>query len=202
MTIARALMMASRWVRYIGGSVAVGGTTLSLPAHQAGDLLVVLSLDGGASTSIPADWTVIFNDSGTRNYCCYKIAESDTETVSHWSTLYSYTRRCSFVWRGARAQSPIGAVSYRQDDYGALTVPAITANHSPSWLACIAGAKPSGVPFTDGGAPTDFPGMTLLLNNSAWRRAWDSNSPKGSLSLTTITAEYAAYVTVCLEIIP
>ena len=205
MTIARALLMASRTVRleYIGESAAVGATTLALPAHQAGDLLVVLYVSSGASASIPSDWTTLFNNSGSRTYGAYKIAESDAETVGNWSTIYSYTRRFSFVWRGANDQSPVGAVSYRYSgDYEKLIFPAITADNARSWLVCIGGAATSYLPFTDGGAPTDFPGMTLRFNASQWRRAWDSDGPKGSLGATTIDTNDAVYLAVCLEITP
>ena len=43
----RASLMGNRQATYIGGSSAIGTATLTLPAHQAGDLLMVMGADGG-----------------------------------------------------------------------------------------------------------------------------------------------------------
>lgn len=202
----RASLMGNRQATYIGGSSAIGTATLTLPAHQAGDLLVVMGADGGDGFNSPAGWTKIVDDQSSPSFVivCYKVAASSSETSGTWSNRIGDTRLAAFVWRGAHSQSPIGASSYRRTAFMSeddIYAPALTANVATSWIACITLAiRYLAEPFTTNGAPTTFTGMTIRSNDSSWRRAWDSNGPKSSLSATTVSSASGSFAVVCFEI--
>lgn len=76
-------------VSYISSATAEA-TTLTMPSHQAGDMLIMFAFQDGSTTipTLPAGWTSIQTRAGTS--CAarlgYKIAASSSETSGTWTT--------------------------------------------------------------------------------------------------------------------
>ena len=74
------------------GAASAEATSLSLPAHQAGDLIVILAGRTGSTTlpTVPSGWFYLFGltRSGTPAVCqfvAWKIAASSAETSGTWT---------------------------------------------------------------------------------------------------------------------
>ncbi|WKR36055.1 minor tail protein [Mycobacterium phage Azrael100] len=90
------------------------GTTTTMPAHEPGDILLVMAYNDGptnpgtpsASGSVPA-WVNINNGNGNTNAMrlAYFVATSDSHTTGTWSNS---TAVAVAVLRGADQYSPIG----------------------------------------------------------------------------------------------
>lgn len=94
MLLATKLMGSSRALTFMVSATGVDNIA-SMPAHQAGDLLVAFSAlnSGGASgqrPTLPSGWTAFASNSSTSTLqvgtqCGYKIATSDAETSGTWT---------------------------------------------------------------------------------------------------------------------
>lgn len=95
-------------ISFVGA--ATGTNTATVPAHVAGDLIVVAAWNG-ASTTAPGlpggGWTSITNGAGSTTAYRYlwKLAASSAETVP---TITNATICAVAVYRGTRQASPIG----------------------------------------------------------------------------------------------
>jgi hypothetical protein len=87
-------------ITYIGA--AAGTTSATLPAHQAGDLILAFAFRSGATTAttIPAGWTSIAlaGANTTHGRLAFKIAASSSETSGTWTGA---TRVIFQVYRNA-----------------------------------------------------------------------------------------------------
>jgi hypothetical protein len=84
-------------------SASAVGTTLTMPAHQAGDLLIGVGM-GKSTTSLTtaAGWcgvTDAFNPATTRDHIAYKVATSSAETFGTWTGATA-------VWVGVYRKDP------------------------------------------------------------------------------------------------
>lgn len=63
--------------------------TVSMPTHQAGDLLLVFAWNDNSATAptVPAGWVTRYNvgASGGTIVCAYKIAQSSSESTGTWT---------------------------------------------------------------------------------------------------------------------
>jgi len=119
---------AGAGLRFIGAAAA-NGISMTLPAHEAGDLLVMFAFRDGASgaPSVPAGWSTWGTGSGAGNAASvggYKVATSDSETSGDWTAA---TGLICQVYRGQRVAGAIGG----NGDTGAtsgttVTYPAVT----------------------------------------------------------------------------
>jgi len=87
-------------ITYIGA--AAGTTSATLPAHQAGDLILAFVFRSGSTvaTTLPAGWTSIatLGANTTHGRLAFKIAESSSETSGTWTNA---TRVIFQVYRNA-----------------------------------------------------------------------------------------------------
>lgn len=78
---------------YVGS--ATGTDSATLPAHQAGDLLIAFAFRDGSTTvpGTPSGWTIFDGGSGGANSCAfklgYKTAASSSETSGTWTNANS-----------------------------------------------------------------------------------------------------------------
>ncbi|AUH68535.1 MULTISPECIES: hypothetical protein [Gordonia] len=84
------------------GTTTSSSTTVPLPAHQSGDLILVfasnLSSNTATAPTLPSGWTsAVVASSGAR--AGWKIAASGSETSGTWTNA---TRMIAMVWRGAQ----------------------------------------------------------------------------------------------------
>jgi len=94
-------------ISFIGQNTASNATSVTLPAHQAGDFLLIhAGTYRGLPITIPVGWTPI--NSGSGLVSAYKIAQSSTETSGTWvgATLLN-----SLVYRGVSPAVPVGSTS-------------------------------------------------------------------------------------------
>jgi hypothetical protein len=78
-------------ISYVG-SAAAEATSVTLPAHQAGDLIVLFAWNGGSLTipTVPSGWLIIRNwarnpGANRAGVIAYKMAASASETSGTWT---------------------------------------------------------------------------------------------------------------------
>lgn len=77
-----------RWIKFVGANVSTAGT-VTLPAHQAGDIIVVIHHRSASATiPTPAGFTVLGNltVNGVPGRVAYKVAASSAEVSGNWGT--------------------------------------------------------------------------------------------------------------------
>lgn len=92
-------VVEARQPAFIGAATALNATSITLPAHQAGDILIVASMSSTAP-SAPAGWTTVtFQDptAQIRGRIGWKVATSSSEKSGTWTNGY-YT--LAMVYRG------------------------------------------------------------------------------------------------------
>jgi hypothetical protein len=101
---------AAGGVSRIGSNSALG-TSVAIPAHQAGDLIVIdaVNTSSGTAVSLPGGYTSILNatpGATTAMRTGYKLAASGAETSGTWTNATSVHVT---VYRGVNPAAPIGA---------------------------------------------------------------------------------------------
>lgn len=110
------------------GSAAAPATSLTLPAHKTGDLLVMFAYRSGSTSAptIPSGWTTWGAGAGANLNASaggYKVATSDAETSGEWTAA---TWLECHVYRGQRVAGAIGGVADNGGDGTTVTYPALT----------------------------------------------------------------------------
>ncbi|RDE04691.1 hypothetical protein [Sphingomonas aracearum] len=156
------------------GAAAEGGSSVVLPPHQAGDLILVWSYQGTSNANtipLAPGFTAAAAQSGTgansqSSRLAYKIAASGAETAGEWTNAEEVI---AHVYRGVDPSTPIGGTS-TLNATADVTFPAITmaVADGSSWIAAFAGWRTNN---TNLGTAT-FPGLTQrgnIANSSASR---------------------------------
>lgn len=118
---------------------ASGTNTATMPAHVAGDLILLFAFRDG-STSYPtavAGWTGVSD--GAANLCALrvarKIAASSSEVVGTWTNATTVT---VIVLRGVDQTTPVGAVSVGGASSTTVSFPALTMQVMDGTSAIVA----------------------------------------------------------------
>ncbi len=147
------------------GSAIADGASVTIPAHQAGDLLVIFAnrFDSTTIPTLPSGWTSAATKTGTQRAgrVGYRVATGSGTTSGTWTGA-----QITLVWV-LRDHGGIGAAAVD----AATTLPALTLTGSSSWV----GALQSGV-F---GVPAVPSGMTSRANGS-YDRVADTNGTVSS----------------------
>jgi hypothetical protein len=163
------------------------GTTVTIPAHQSGDLILLFAYKDGSATSITTPtaggtvptWISInfgggsFNSTNFR----YAVATGSNTTSGTWTTA---TEIFCLVYRGTKA---IGATAAANNTTNVITYPALTLNRtdSTSWIVGVAGHRSA----TDvEQAPS---GMTNRVSSGTEAAGHDTNGTVSSWSAQTVT---------------
>ncbi|MGC5027074.1 hypothetical protein ACLQ3K_20185 [Tsukamurella sp. DT100] len=132
--------MSTTFIGSQGGSF--GGTTVTIPAHQAGDLIVMFVLYTGTLTP-PAGWTLV----GTGPYATaqtaiyYRFATSTSDTSGTWTGA---ALLANFTYRQA-APSTIPTASPANGNSATISFPELTGHSAYLRIAYPAsGAAASG----------------------------------------------------------
>ncbi|QIG73373.1 hypothetical protein EVC03_065 [Rhizobium phage RHph_Y5A] len=120
-------------ITFIGAATGTAGATL--PAHQAGDLIIAAVFRDGGTFTVPAGWTQIVSN-GQSSYSAvlyYKIAASNAETVTGFTNA---TDVIAAVYRGVHQASPIGGTSAVSGASGTITRATFTPTivDGSSWM--------------------------------------------------------------------
>ena len=148
------------------GSAIADGASVTIPAHQAGDLLVIFAnrFDSTTIPTLPSGWTSAATKTGTSRAgrVGYRVATGSGTTSGTWTGAQT-----TLVWV-LRDHGGIGAAAVD----AATTLPALTLTGSSSWV----GALQSGSELL----PAVPSGMTSR-NSSAWAsRVADTNGTVSS----------------------
>ena len=177
-------------ISYIGSATGTNSIA-SMPAHQAGDLLLFFAFRDGNVTapSLPSDYTNILtgSDSDLVSSCRvgYKIAASGSETSGTWTNA---TGLICHVYRGVDQTTPIGgSKAYSYFDTGNNTVNyrviTMTDTSGASWVAGFAGHAATNTSLET--APTGMTNRTNVVDATDEAAGHDTNG--GVTSWTTKT---------------
>jgi len=163
------------------------GTTVTIPTHQSGDLILLFAYKDGSSTSITTPtaggtvptWISInfgggsFNSTNFR----YAVATGSNTTSGTWT---SATEIFCLVYRGTKA---IGATAAANNTTNVITYPALTLNrtNSTSWIVGVAGHRSA---TNVEQAPS---GMTNRVSSGTEAAGHDTNGTVSSWSAQTVT---------------
>ncbi len=154
-------------ITFVGSSSAVG-TTVPLPAHQAGDLIIIFAFrESNTPPSIDPAWTPIgSSDTGnvTSTVMGYKVASSSGTTSGTWSGA---TLLAANVYRGQKATNPIGDKNNLGQAVATITYPALPGlvTTNTSWVVGFAGHR--SVDTNIQNAPTGMVNRTNLVGGAA-----------------------------------
>jgi hypothetical protein len=111
---------------YVGGGSA-SATTVAIPAHQAGDLILIFA--GHSNTtlpSLPAGYTNVGNTNSAGSCRIgYKIATTGSETSGTWTNAQWLAVA---VFRNVNQTNPIGVSSFQSANNTTISIAAQTAS--------------------------------------------------------------------------
>lgn len=173
---------------YVGQ--ASGTTTATLPAHQAGDLIVIYAFRDGNATapSLPAGWVSINTSTttSTGSRLGYKWARNASETSGTWTNA---TTVIAQVYRGHKYETPIGGNSQTVGTtntsvaWGNIT---LTDTNGTSWVAAMRGHR--SVDTTLETAPSGLTARSTVVDATDEAAGFDTNGAVASGSTWTAPA--------------
>jgi len=181
-------------ISYIGSATGTNSIA-SMPAHQAGDLLLFFAFRDGSTTapSLPSGYTnkLTKSESGLNVSCRvgYKIAASNSETSGTWTSATSLI--CQ-VYRGVDQTTPLGgSSSYNTTDAGydnVIEYRTITMSNTSgsSWVAGFAGHEETNTSLET--APTGMVNRTNVVDATDEAAGHDTNGGVTSWSTQTVSA--------------
>lgn len=202
------------------GSASAEATSVTLPAHQAGDLLILFVLRNGSTTPItpPTGWmvagTATFGAATASLQTVFKIATSAAEASGTWTGAsllgcVVYRDDANYITltapSGSRNAVVSTAVTFAQKaSWTSTTIPGSVSDRmfrATDWVGAIA-ATTSGT-VTTGGAPS---GMTARLTATGASTnglySFDTNAAVATFAQTTTTAASSiAWATHTFEIL-
>ena len=176
------------------GSATGTNTIASMPAHQAGDLLLFFAFRDGSETapSLPSGYTSKLTKSdGYIDTSCrvgYKIAAGGSETSGTWTNA---TSLICHVYRGVDQTTPLGGSStYGHNNTGDNTIDyrtvTMTVTDGTSWLAGFVGHAAVNTNIQT--APTGMTNRTNVVDATDEAAGHDTNSGKTSWTTQTVSA--------------
>lgn len=125
------------------GANSAAATTVAIPAHAAGDLILMFAFDDDfvmSESSVPAGWTLGnggFVNPGVWKWA-YRIAVDGTTTSGTWADADELV---CLVYRGIDTADPIGASAASSGSSSTLSYPTITleVTDGTSWLVGFGG---------------------------------------------------------------
>lgn len=122
----------------------VGSTTATIPAHQAGDLILVFSYRDGNTTppTLVSGFTNIHSSGTASNSSrlAYKLAASSSEVTGTWANA---TSTIVVIYRGVDQSNPIGGASITGGTSTTINFPSLTmqVTDGSSWVAGFVGHR-------------------------------------------------------------
>lgn len=160
-------------ITFVGSAIAAS-SSVTIPAHQAGDLLIIHAVDDATVPTLPSGWTNITSGSGSSNADSrigYKIAANSGTASGTWTNA-SITSVS--VFRGVDQADPIGA-SATNTPGSSFAIPGLTleVTDGTSWVfAGIASYFYDPDPNTASGLTQ----RTQDDNGPAWNTTYDTNA--------------------------
>lgn len=178
-------------IEFIGAST--GGTTSAgtMPAYEAGDLLIAFSFRDGSTSpvAIPTanGWEVLHNGFGA-NSCGHVVAymiAPDTSVVTSGFTNASST--VILVFRGIDPANPIGDSQPNGGLGTTITYPALTmqVTDGSSWVAAFAGHRSTNTALST--TFDSFANRAFVEDSTDDIAAFDSNGGRSSFSAQNVS---------------
>lgn len=190
------------------GAASAEATSLTLPAHQAGDLIVMYGRGpAGLPTppTLPSGWVQIqrFSASSNNVAVCWRIASSSAETSGTWTNA---EQLMALVYRHTTNYLGLGLSAVTNGTITtSITYPALTAYPTSGWVLGLGSAK------NDSNLNTNFdlPPSGMTNRHSAFGSTYafevvahDTNANVASWSSTTRTNDLAVrFATVTVPIV-
>ncbi len=163
------------------GSATAAATTITLPTHASGDVIVMIAhRQNTTPPSVPGGWTTI-DSSGASSISmvlAWLLADSASETSGTWTNAQ---RLIAIVYRNLYTSSPIGnTVGPSTSSGGSMQTGALslTSGHANRNWILFAGCVASGSNW--GSSPPSITGLTVVPDLGATAAAWDSNGPRST----------------------
>jgi hypothetical protein len=191
------------------GSATASATTVTIPAHQAGDLILIWAFRGGSTTvpTIPQGWVEVNRETeSTATTCagilCYRIANGSSDTSGTWtnaSELICAVYRPSTGYTIRIGQTAVNKSTTNTINYPALSPMADSGGNS--WVVGAVGASNLTQTLT-----TAFTGMTNVtsVSGASYQAAFfDTNAGVTSWPSTnqTVTGTAGKSVTIVAEMV-
>lgn len=188
------------------GTQSAAATTVTIPAHQKGDLLVFSAYRGTSTT--PATRPVGIADIGPTTTKTgttqsmrlgYKVATGTSDTSGTWTNASELTVHVLRPDPGFTAVP--GQVAFSSSTTTTITFPALTLGDTSglSWVLGFVGS--SNTTQTLGTAPTGMTNRQHIVGASNQAASDDTNGGVSSWSVQTITAGAGNSVSATLEIL-
>lgn len=169
-------------------SASAGAVTVTIPAHQVGDLLVIFAYRDGNNTSpsLPAGWTNIGTANGGTNNSsrlAYRIATVTNTSSGTWGNA---TGLVVHVYRGQNTVTPIGGDGNVGGNNTTVIYPTLTMTQTDgtSWVAGFAGHRSINTALET--SPTGMTNRTINVNATNEVVGHDTNSGVSSWANTNV----------------
>jgi len=168
---------------------ATGTNTATLPAHQAGDLILCFAYRDGNNTAptVPGGvgWSTVGSAAGgntNSSVLVRKVAAGSSETVG---TFTNATSVVCLVYRGVNQSSPVGGQADTGAQSSTITYPALTmtVTDDTSWVAGFAGHRSANVTIET--APSGMTNRTSVSDATDEAAGHDTNGGVSSWSAQT-----------------
>lgn len=170
------------------GSVAATATSVTLPAHQAGDLIIAFAYRDGLTTApdLPSGWTnITTNGSNSNSFrMAYKLAASSSETATGFTNA---SKLICIVYRGVDQTTPIGVTGAASSAVGttiSYNGATLQVANGTSWVVAFAGHR-SGNTSLETAAPTSTTFVVGVQNISHEAASFDTNGGVSSYAATS-----------------
>lgn len=188
------------------GTNTASATTVTIPTHQAGDLILIWAVRGASATapSLPSGYTPIATASVSTSVAVsgrlgYKIATSTSDTSGTWTNA---SEICCHVYRPSSGHTAgIGQVTTATATSTTISFPGFTladSTSSNSWVVGMVGA--SNTTQAIGTAPTGMTNETHVTGASYQAAGNDTNGGVTSWTTQTVTVTTGHAIVVMAEI--
>jgi hypothetical protein len=197
-------------ISFVGSAGGINSVTM--PTHQAGDLIIAFAYRDGNTTapSLPVGWSNpdvvgagVTNSGNTQSARIgYKFAASSSETSGTWTNA---TGLVIHVYRGVSQRSPfqlatwVNAASSLSMTYGPLD--AIIRNDSTTWVVAFAGHRSQNAAVNT--APSGLTNRTDYSDATNHVAGHDTNAATNTASTysNTVSGTANGYITCVLDLI-
>jgi hypothetical protein len=176
-------------------SASQSSTSVTLPTHQAGDLIIIFAAHSSNTLpSLAAGYTNIVNTNASASCRVgYKIAASNSETSGTWSNAQWVS---AHIYRGVNQANPIGNSGATAASSTTISLSNISATDERSWFfaGCISNNSGQTTTFSD------FTSRQNLAGGSWSAASFDTNNPSSAISGKTYTQSNNRWATATVEL--
>lgn len=192
-------------ITFIGAN-QVAGTSVSIPAHQAGDLILMFAYRSSSATapSVPGGgtgpWTTVNSSGGNTNSAvvAYRIATGPGTTSGTWTNA---THLHVSVYRGASQTNPIGTTAVTGAANSTIVVPGLTLQRSDG-TSVVWNAHGHRSASTNIAAPSGMTRRSKQGSSGVQSQVSSTPGPVSSFSSSNVTAgSSSGWRSISLEIL-